>query len=224
MAALTNSPSVCWSIDTIVGRTLLSSYVTAACANQVKRDIEESVFQARINSALQGLDYRKILGNLNNEVYVEIGQDHQRSLHQAIGFLHRTKPDDEYKHMVDEYLVSEVFDISSQYAESNSSTGLNECSPPPYSTAREAEPQDPERQSPSRSDIEIWRYTSRLWEEGTSSGQVPAVTDELLRRFPPLYKVTVDFKGLEGEGQAPNKKQAKHIASKDICQKLGIIL
>jgi hypothetical protein len=178
-------------------------------------------------------NYRNALRNLSSEIDVETGQDPQKCLHQAIGFLHRIKPAENYKDIVEKYLVPEMPEIDLQFSASNASfsqSGIavsrdsGESSPPPYSSTSGVELQATQSQSTSCSDIEIWRYTSRLWEEGTSFGQFPIVKDEMLRSFPPLFRVTVDFKGSRGEGEALNKRQAKHIASKDVCQKLGIIL
>jgi Double-stranded RNA binding motif len=178
-------------------------------------------------------NYQNALRNLSSEMDVEIGQDAQQSLHQAIGVLHRIKPADNYKDIVERYLVPEMLAIDLQYFASSpsfSQSGIaisrdsSESSPPPYSITRGVELQATQSQSTSCSDIEIWRYTSRLWEEGTLFGQLPIVKNKMLRSIPPLFKVTVDFKGTRGEGEASNKKQAKHIASKDICDKLGIIL
>lgn len=175
------------------------------------------------------VDYQKILRNLSSEGYIESGRDPQRNFHQAIGFLHRTRASEEYESIINDYIVPEIPELNPQSSGSDSdisqsSLGRNESSPPPYSTTTGATIHNNETQIPSPSSVNMWSYTQRLWEEGLSSGQLPTVAEEMLCTFPPRHKLILTYRGVRGEGEASTKKQAKHIASKHICQQLGILL
>lgn len=73
----------------------------------------------------------------------------------------------------------------------------------------------------SISDPDDWRYTSTLWEMAQSKGVVPRVTDKCINSYPPKFRVTIEFMGIQGSGTARNKKTAKHFAAKTVCYHLG---
>jgi dsRNA-specific ribonuclease len=62
-----------------------------------------------------------------------------------------------------------------------------------------------------------------LKEHGDHTGAKPKYTSETLSLEPPFYKVLVNLNGVTGEGRATTKKQAKHQASKDACQRLNFM-
>jgi hypothetical protein len=66
------------------------------------------------------------------------------------------------------------------------------------------------------------KYTSLLYEHGNMICSVPEYEEQQIRMSPQWFSVVVRFRGIEGYGEGPNKKTAKHLASKDACDKLGI--
>ncbi|KAJ9303855.1 hypothetical protein DTO217A2_6665 [Paecilomyces variotii] len=70
----------------------------------------------------------------------------------------------------------------------------------------------------------IARYTSLLYEQGQMLCAMPEYEEqgEFSSTGLPWFSATVRFRGVEGHGSGPNKKIARHAASKDACDKLGI--
>ncbi|KAL2807565.1 hypothetical protein BJX63DRAFT_436934 [Aspergillus granulosus] len=223
------------SYDSVVGTTLLLKYVTLVHAEEVDEYIPESNFRAEVSQMFEDFNYQRVLQRLNNGYFAAIEPENPRKdFLRALGFFYRTSSEDAYKFDLNELIIPEIQGLhacaSSPRSESTSSES-DGSSPPPYSSVRAqsetVEPQQPAidpPQRPNSSNIDIWRYTSRLWEEGHLSNEVPSVTDTLLSSLPIRFRVTVAFRGRQGHGEAPNKKEAKHIASRAICQQLGIVL
>lgn len=77
---------------------------------------------------------------------------------------------------------------------------------------------------PDRQLDEIARYTTLLHEQGQMICAMPVYDEyrQSARSGLPWFSTTVRFRGVEGHGSGPTKKIAKHTASKDACDKLGI--
>ncbi|KAI9925503.1 hypothetical protein AWENTII_012848 [Aspergillus wentii] len=73
----------------------------------------------------------------------------------------------------------------------------------------------------SETDPDNWKYTSLLWEKGQMHNTTPVCTETCLSNFPTRFRVTIQFKGVQGSGDARNKRLAKHIAARAVCQALG---
>ncbi|OJI84213.1 hypothetical protein ASPTUDRAFT_43211 [Aspergillus tubingensis CBS 134.48] len=69
---------------------------------------------------------------------------------------------------------------------------------------------------------EIWKYTSRLWEDGSNHGVTPNVKESCLSSYPPKFRITISYLGIQASGEGKTKKHAKHIAAKGVCQRLGL--
>ncbi|KAE8141229.1 hypothetical protein BDV38DRAFT_279135 [Aspergillus pseudotamarii] len=79
--------------------------------------------------------------------------------------------------------------------------------------------------SPQDSEADIWKYTSRLWEDAQFKGvEAPKVRETCISNFPTKFRVTIRHRGVEASGEGRNKKAARHIAAKRVCQKLNIRL
>ncbi|KAL4983994.1 hypothetical protein BDW68DRAFT_190838 [Aspergillus falconensis] len=222
-----------YGCDDVVGKTLLSTYVTLEEVSQVKQNTERSTFEARVDQSLERFNYKRTLQSLKNECALpreDVQDDAREDFFLALGYLHRTRPEELFKSIILKCIIPEIQDLDAQRPEAHagsesSSNHRHENSPPPYSYARtETEQPDIEPQGPDRPDVEIWRYTSRLWEEAQRYCEIPEVDDEMISSFPTRYRCAVKFRGRRGEGEASSKKQAKHIASKDVCRQLGIYL
>jgi hypothetical protein len=222
--------------DYVVGKTLLSTYITLENASQVEQNTEGRILEDKVNQFLERFDYRRALQNLKNECTFpseDVQYEFRKDFFRAFGFLHRTKPEEDYKSITENCIIPEIQDLDAERSEAHartlrspsSSNHRVENSPPPYSYVRmESEQTNIELQLPDRSSVEIWRYTSRLWEEGQCCNEVPEVDDEMISSYPTRFRCAVKFRGRQGRGEASSKKQAKHIASKDICEQLGIYL
>lgn len=136
-----------------------------------------------------------------------------------------------FKSIVEKYILPEIPQLEPLYSGENTSPSPTEegpqvrhhTSPPPYSHARtSARSSNTAIESLRDSHVEDWRYTSRLWEEGQVLNEMPTVEEETLSGIPIRYKVVVRLRGQCGEGQASSKRRAKHMASKDLSQKLGL--
>ncbi|KAF7589646.1 hypothetical protein BBP40_004019 [Aspergillus hancockii] len=68
------------------------------------------------------------------------------------------------------------------------------------------------------------RYSSILNERGQEEGIRPQKEVKQLAFDPPQFKATVRLGQHHGTGVARNKKQAGHLAAKDLCHQLGIRL
>jgi hypothetical protein len=180
-------------------------------------------------------DYNKVLRNLN-QYFSETGpvQDPKNDFLGALSFLHRNNSDNDFKTIITKWIIPEIRGLQA-YAGRPRSESVHDrrdrSSPPPYSYARvqseTAESQQPaiEPQRLNSSNIEIWRYTSRLWEVAQLRNLPPPnVTDTQLRGFPARFRVIVEFGRVQAQGEASSKKQARHIASRDVCSQLGIVL
>jgi hypothetical protein len=69
---------------------------------------------------------------------------------------------------------------------------------------------------------DISRFTTLLKEYGDHIGEVPKYTSELLSQEPLLFKQCVRLRGVKGEGTGRTMKTARHYASKEACQRLGL--
>ncbi|KAL3257031.1 hypothetical protein ABHI18_007145 [Aspergillus niger] len=68
----------------------------------------------------------------------------------------------------------------------------------------------------------IWKYTSRLWEDGSNHGVTPNVDESCLSSYPPKFRITISYRGMQASGEGKTKKLAKHIAAKGVCHQLGL--
>lgn len=66
-----------------------------------------------------------------------------------------------------------------------------------------------------------WRYTHALKEKGDKESVIPRYKDARQKDNPPLWMVTVTYNTVSEAGQAKNKKEAKHLASKKAWFRLG---
>ncbi len=69
---------------------------------------------------------------------------------------------------------------------------------------------------------DIALYTMALKERGDLLGVVPAYIEETLKLSPPTFKVTVKFQDITSQGFGRTKRLAKHEASKNACEFLGL--
>lgn len=79
-----------------------------------------------------------------------------------------------------------------------------------------------QRHTPASGFPDIARYTSELKEYGDHNDVAPQYTPEILSTEPPLYRCRVALKGVTGEGMSRTKREARHLASKDLYQRLGL--
>lgn len=66
------------------------------------------------------------------------------------------------------------------------------------------------------------QYTMILKELGDESGVAPKYSLETLSMDPPLFKAQVSFRDITFESTARTKKEAKHRASRQACEHLGV--
>jgi hypothetical protein len=66
------------------------------------------------------------------------------------------------------------------------------------------------------------KYTSALWREVQARGRVPEVVAQQISHSPVRFRVTVRFGEAQGSGEGQSKKAAKHLASREVCDQLGI--
>lgn len=79
--------------------------------------------------------------------------------------------------------------------------------------------------SPQEPEADMWKYTSRLWEDAQVKGvEAPKVSETCISNFPTKFRVTIRHRGVEASGEGRNKKTARHIAAKRVCQRLNIRL
>ena len=78
--------------------------------------------------------------------------------------------------------------------------------------------------SSDESEAEIWRYTSTLGERAAGLGKVVNYNETMICSYPANFRIVAIFQGREVAGEGPNKKLAKHRASKSMCELLNIRL
>lgn len=65
-------------------------------------------------------------------------------------------------------------------------------------------------------------YTQALFKEGQKSNTRPYRAYETISLSPPLFSATIQFGGMTSVREARTKKEASHLAAKNICKKLRI--
>jgi hypothetical protein len=71
---------------------------------------------------------------------------------------------------------------------------------------------------------EMAKYTMALKEHGDRIDAQPSYRISMISQYPPRFKSVVSFEGTEENGESRSKKDAKHIASRKMCDRLGIQL
>ena len=66
------------------------------------------------------------------------------------------------------------------------------------------------------------RYTSLIWEFAMKTGDKPLYKKQQISCFPMMWTCTLEFRGLEAKGQAPNSKVAMHQASHRLYEILDL--
>ena len=92
----------------------------------------------------------------------------------------------------------------------------------PLSTGSPSLPASPSAAQQNTEDItEISSYTMLLKEFGDEDGVYANYEEQRVKLSPPLWRYTVCFREVRATGEGPNKRIAKHKASKDACAQLG---
>ena len=68
------------------------------------------------------------------------------------------------------------------------------------------------------------KYTMVLGEHGDRIDTQPSYRTIMVSQYPPRFKSVVSFEGTEENGESRTKKDAKHIASRKMCERLAIHL
>lgn len=92
-------------------------------------------------------------------------------------------------------------------------------SDPTASTSRDS-PNTPERQRK----VSHALFTSLLNDYGVQNGIRAVYTETIISITPPVFKVCVNCDGMEGQAEGRTLKDAKHLASKNLCDILGLRL
>ncbi|THZ14365.1 hypothetical protein D6C89_10170 [Aureobasidium pullulans] len=69
---------------------------------------------------------------------------------------------------------------------------------------------------------EMAKFTMALKEHGDCIDAQPSYRNIMISQYPPRFKSVVSFEGTEENGESRTKKDAKHIASRKMCERLGI--
>ncbi|CAD0056142.1 unnamed protein product [Aureobasidium pullulans] len=69
---------------------------------------------------------------------------------------------------------------------------------------------------------EMAKYTMALKEHGDRIDAQPSYRTIIISQYPPRFKSVVSLEGIEENGESRTKKDAKHIASRKMCERLGI--
>lgn len=109
--------------------------------------------------------------------------------------------------------------VSSDEFEEPKNTNILEHGSSIQSTPEIDRPASPLSQ-PSSNQIPMHRYTSLLWEYGASSGKTPTYVKGWTTQESARY--IASFDGIKVVGEAPKSRDAKHDASRKICEILGI--
>ncbi|THX91419.1 hypothetical protein D6D08_03154 [Aureobasidium pullulans] len=113
-------------------------------------------------------------------------------------------------------------------ASRRTATSQTEAKPPPQkgmwpgrpALSREQRPTPPtEQDGPPE---EMAKYTMALKEHGDCIDAQPSYRNIMISQYPPRFKSVVSFEGTEENGESRTKKDAKHIASRKMCERLGI--
>ncbi|OOO06859.1 double-stranded RNA binding domain protein [Aspergillus oryzae] len=78
--------------------------------------------------------------------------------------------------------------------------------------------------SPPGSEADNWKYTCRLWEDAQGTGEEPKVEEACISNFPPRFRITIRYCGVEASGEGRNKKTARHLAARRVCERLKLRL
>ncbi|OJJ37969.1 hypothetical protein ASPWEDRAFT_39676 [Aspergillus wentii DTO 134E9] len=196
-----------------------------AIASGPNIDAEGHMFQRVIDEAINAFDYEEAVEALyraNSTVPRNFvpNQSPNELFPMVIGYLHRTTTRDNFVNVISHHILPKIpqqrSNTFTSSAESTNSSNDN-SSPPPYS---QTIPRRANRNL-DNSEAEISRYSSLLWERAQLFNTVPEVEDVFLSNYPTRFRVIIKFRGAHGVGEASNKKQAKHIASKNVCRQLN---
>jgi len=69
---------------------------------------------------------------------------------------------------------------------------------------------------------EVAKYTMALKEHGDRIDAQPSYRTNMISQNPPRFMSIVSFEGSEENGESRNKRDAKHIASRKMCERLSI--
>ncbi|GMG09037.1 unnamed protein product [Aspergillus oryzae] len=78
--------------------------------------------------------------------------------------------------------------------------------------------------SPPGSEADNWKYTCRLWEDAQGTGEEPKVTEACISNFLTRFRITIQYCGVEASGEGRNKKTARHLAARRVCERLNLRL
>ncbi|KAE8374849.1 hypothetical protein BDV26DRAFT_295607 [Aspergillus bertholletiae] len=77
---------------------------------------------------------------------------------------------------------------------------------------------------PHVSEANDWEYTCLLWEKAQAADATPKVTETRIGITPPKFRVSIRCLGAEASGEGRNKKVARHIAARGVCERLNFRL
>jgi hypothetical protein len=118
--------------------------------------------------------------------------------------------------------------LSDSQEHPHTSTSNGRAEPPPQegmwpgrpALSREQRPTPPtEQDGPPE---EMAKYTMALKEHGDRIDAQPSYRTIIISQYPPRFKSVVSLEGIEENGESRTKKDAKHIASRKMCERLGI--
>ncbi len=70
--------------------------------------------------------------------------------------------------------------------------------------------------------IDLARYTMALQEHGDRHGEAPVYSYQTLSLYPPHFECAVTIQGGSYKSGAKSKKLARHLASREACEALGV--
>ncbi|KAJ5471840.1 hypothetical protein N7539_008783 [Penicillium diatomitis] len=196
---MVNSDSNIASLDELLGKVTFQAFVTGLSARVQEGNLE---IMASIEF-LEKYDYAAGLSSLREShthlVYNDSDEQPQHTLFQILGFTYRTDSE-----LAAYRLIQHILNPHNKEATSTVK---------PFGFV----------ETPiAASDNDLPKYTSSLFMEAQRWGEIPHQEDMMSSFDPPQFEVKISFRGVTCTGVAQRKKVARHLAAREICQRLNI--
>lgn len=179
--------------------------------------------QSKLEKAMRCFPYRKSLETLQNQGITssETGQgspqcDPHPTLLALVGMIIRTGNEDEKR------TVISILRRRPETATVDERQKAEVPKPKQREKRIKGFPRDDEPRKVALASANNAQYTMTLKELGDESGVSPQYSLETLSLDPPMFKATVSFRDTTVHSTARTKKEAKHQASRQACEQLGL--
>ncbi|KAF3407702.1 hypothetical protein DPV78_001058 [Talaromyces pinophilus] len=205
-----------YKTDELVGSLFFKAIVTVSLTQS---NVPSGLLKLDVYRFIQFYDYaaaEQHLQSLGVDRASRIDAEPRKAVFQLLGFICRSFPTScSYQ------VMQELLKFGRQNPIPDTSNSTNRA---PSGTFMRLRDDHQEPRYESQSDKRLPRYTSILYEEGARRNVTIGRTFSVLSLEPPRMKATVSFGALKATSIGRTKKLAGHMAAKEICDKLNLIV